>query len=76
MSDMKSIRNPSKADIILNMFDEVGTSFTVEEVCSISGVKGYNSLKAMLCYMRKAKHIPDESRIDVRIKDGNCVRVN
>lgn len=76
MVDMKTLRNPSKSDIVLNMFEEVGTKFKLEEVCAIAGVANYNALKAMLSYIRKAKHIPEENRIDVRILDGYCIRVN
>ena len=72
---MKHLRRPSKADLILNMFEEVGTTHTVDEVCAVSGIKNYNSLKAMLSYIRNAKHIPHENRIDVRIKDEQCVRI-
>jgi len=72
---MKHLRRPSKADLILNMFEEVGATHTVDEVCAVSGIKNYNSLKAMLSYIRNAKHIPHENRIDVRIKDDQCVRI-
>lgn len=72
---MKTLRNPSKADLILNLFVEVGTTRTVDEVCQVTGIKNYNSLKAMFSYIRNAKHIPEENRIDVRIKDDVCVRI-
>jgi hypothetical protein len=73
---MKHLSKPTKADILLNMFDEVGKTFSVDMVCEVSGIKNYMSLKAMFSYIRRAKHIPDENRIDVRIKDEQCVRVN
>lgn len=73
---MKTLRRPGKVDLLLNMFDKVGARYSVEDVRSMTGIVSYNSLKALFTYMRKAKHIPDENRIDVRIKDGQCVRVN
>jgi len=73
---MKTLRKPSKSDIVLNLFEEVGTTYSVEQVCDISGVRNYNALKAMFSYIRNAEHIPDEMRIDVRIRDGQCIRVN
>lgn len=76
MIDMKTLRNPSKADVILNMFDEIGKNYSVEEVCAITGIPNYNALKATLSYIRKAVHAPEENRIDVRIRDGRCIRVN
>ena len=72
---MKMLRGPGKADLILNMFEDVGTTHTVDEVCRFTGIPGYNALKAMLSYIRNAKHIPRENRIDVRIKDDQCVRI-
>ena len=69
---MLTIRNPSKADLVVNMFPEIGDKHSVEEVCTISGIKNYNSLKAMLSYIRKAP----VNNIDVRIKEEQCVRVN
>ena len=72
---MKTLRAPSKSDLILNMFEKVGTTHTVDEVCEATGTKNYNSLKAVFSYIRNAKHIPTENRIDVRIRDDQCVRV-
>jgi hypothetical protein len=73
---MKSLRKITKSDTLLNLFDEIGTRIKVEEVCDITGIKNYNSLKAFLCYIRRADHIPEDSRIDVRIQNGYCIRVN
>lgn len=72
---LKMLKRPGKADMLLNMFDEVGDKFTVKEVCEATGISGYNSLKAMFSYIRNAEHIPDEHRIDVRIKDNVCIRI-
>lgn len=72
---LKMLKRPGKADMLLNLFPEVGDKRPMNEVLEITGIKGYNSLKAMLSYIRHAKHIPDEHRIDVRIKDEVCVRV-
>ena len=73
---MKILRNLTKCDTLLNLFDEVGKKMKVQDVCDITGIKNYNSLKALLSYIRKAKHIPDDHRIDVRIQDDVCIRVN
>jgi len=61
--------------MILSIFDEVGKKRKVAEVCELTGVSNYNSLKAMFSYIRRAKHIPEENRIDVRIRDEECVRI-
>ena len=76
MEDMKMLRRMTKTDTLLNIFDEVGKSLKVSEVYAVTGIKNYNSLKALCWYIRKAPHIPDENRIDIRIRDGVCVRVN
>lgn len=76
MDSMKYLKKPGKTDMLLNIFDEVGTSMSVRDVCDITEIKGYNSLKALFSYIRKASHIPAENRIDVRIKDDVCIRVN
>ena len=69
---MLTIRKPGKADLVVNMFPEIGDQHSVSDVCDISGIKNYNSLKAMLSYIRKAP----VNNIDIRIKDERCVRVN
>ena len=72
---MLMLKRPGKADMLLNLFPEIGDKRPVKEVLELSGIKGYNSLKAMFSYIRKAPHIPDEHRIDVRIKEDVCIRV-
>ena len=72
---MKSLRRMTKADVLLNMFDDVGVEIGVDEVCETTGIKNYNTLKGFFSYIRKSKHVDDESRIDVRVKDGMCRRV-
>lgn len=72
---MLVLRKPGKADMLLNLFDEIGKQIKVKDVCEITGIRNYNSLKAMFSYIRNAKHIPDENRIDVRIKEDVCVRI-
>lgn len=73
---MKILRKPAKVDLILSLFSEVGKKMRVQHVCDVTGVKNYNSLKAMFSYIRKARHIPEENRIDVRIRDDECIRIN
>ena len=72
---MRQLRKPTECDSILNMFDVVGIKHSIEYVLDVAGVKNYNSLKALFSYIRKAPHIPDENRIDVRISEGMCKRV-
>lgn len=71
----KQLRKPTECDNLLNMFDVVGIKHSVAYVLEEAGVKNYNSLKALFSYIRKAPHIPDENRIDVRISEGECKRV-
>ena len=72
---MKVLRNPTKCDTLLNLFPEIGTKVKVQDVLDITGISNYNSLKALFSYIRKAKHIPDENLIDVRIQDVQCIRI-
>ena len=76
MEEMKALRSPAKVDLLLNLFDEIGKTFSVTEVCEITGILNYNSLKALFSYIRHKDHIPIDNRIDVRIKDELCTRVN
>jgi len=73
---MKRLRKPMKTDILANIFDKVGRSIKVSEVCEVTGIKNPNSLKALCSYLRKDSHIPEENRVDIRIKDDFCIRVN
>jgi len=73
---MRHLRKPTKLDTLVNLFDKIGDSMKVEQVCEITGIKNYDSLKALCTYIRKAKHIPDENRMDIHIQDGYCIRVN
>ena len=72
---MKQLRKMTKTDFLLNIFDKVGDKMSVDNVCQKTGIANYNSLKALFSYIRKAPHIPDENRIDVRIQDDICKRV-
>lgn len=72
---MRILRRPTKSDILLNLFEEIGTQISVDKVCEITGIKNYNSLKAFFSYIRNSKHVANENRIDVRIKDDICERV-
>jgi hypothetical protein len=73
---MKTLRNPGKVDLILGMFPEVGANHAIEDVLAVTGIPNYVALKSMLYYIRKGAKVPDENRIDVRLKQGMCVRVN
>ena len=73
---MLILRKPTKCDMLLNLFDEIGKQVKVSIVCDITGIKNYNSLKALFSYIRKAPHIPEDHRIDVRIQDDICTRVS
>jgi hypothetical protein len=69
---MLTIRRPGKADLVVNMFSEIGDMYSLQEVYEVTGIKNYNSLKAMLSYIRRAP----VNNIDVRIKEDTCLRVN
>lgn len=73
---MKTLRDPGKVDLILGMFPEVGDMVDIGNVLAVTGIPNYSALKSMLYYIRKGAKVPDENRIDVRLKDGRCVRVN
>ena len=72
---MNTLRKTTKADLLVGMFDTVGKSIRIEKVFKETGIANYNSLKAFCSYIRKAKHIPDENRVDIRIKDDMCTRI-
>jgi len=72
---MKTLRKTAKVDLLVSLFEKVGDWVALEDVYSLTGIKNYNSLKAFCCYIRTAEHIPAANRIDLRLKDGKCVRV-
>lgn len=72
---MKQLRRPTKTDLLVNLFDEIGVELSVGEVCSKTGIKNYNTLRALCTYIRNAKHFPEENKVDIRLKQGLCVRV-
>ena len=74
MESMKTLLNPTKCDMLLQLFDEVGKTMEVSAVCEITGISNYNSLKSLFSYIRRSKHIPIENRISVHIQDGTCIR--
>jgi len=73
--NLKHLRKATKCDMLLNIFDVVGKRMKVGNVCKLTGIKNYNSLKALFSYIRKAPHIPENHRIDVRIQDDICTRI-
>lgn len=70
-----SIGKETKYDRLLDLFDEVGKSFKWKEVCEVTGIENYNTLKAGFSYIRKSPYVDDAKRIDVRILDGICTRM-
>lgn len=73
---MRYLKKPGKMDLLLNLFYEVGIKYKESEVLEIAGIKSGNALRVACTYLRKSKHVPDENRIDIRIGDGYCTRVN
>lgn len=73
---MKSLRRPTKTDMLINIFDKIGKSMDVQSVCEITGIKNPNSMKSLFSYIRKSKYVPDENRIDIRIQGNLCIRVS
>lgn len=73
---MKTLRKQTKSEVLLNLFEEIGTKIRVDDVCSITGIKNKNTLRSFCHYIRTSKHVAEENRIDIRISDGECIRVN
>lgn len=71
---MSTLRRTTKADKLVALFEQVGDIHPVTYVCEVTEITNYNSLKAFCSYIRKAKHIPEENRVDIRIKDEKCIR--
>ena len=69
------VRKKPKIDMLQELFNEVGVKYSIEDIKELTGVKNYNSLKALFSYVRNAKHIPEENRFDVRIDHNMCERV-
>lgn len=76
MEDMKTLRKPTKLDVLLNLFPTVGTSLLTQSVLEITEVKNRNTLKAMLSYIRKSPHVAEEARVDIALRGNYCIRVN
>ena len=72
---MKTLRKPGKVDKLLEMFPNVGDIWALNTIYSKTGIKNYDTLKAFCSYIRRAEHIPEENRVDLRIKDEKCFRV-
>lgn len=73
---MKTYRKPTKIELLMNLFQEVGDCYTWEEVKQITGIRSYTSLRTSLYHLRSMKRIPEEYRMDIRIREGELVRVN
>ena len=69
------LRKEPKVDTFVKLFEDVGDKVKLEDIYEKTGIASYNSLKAFCSYIRKAKHIPEANRVDIRIKDGLCMRV-
>lgn len=72
---MKYLKNPTKCDMLVTLFDKVGKEVSVEDVLAITGVVNANSLKSLFSHIRRTKNVADGSRIDVRIREGACTRI-
>lgn len=73
---MKMLKNPGKVDLVINMFPEIGDAHDLDDVLAVTGIPNYDALKSALFYIRKRANAPDENRVDIRIKEGRCYRVN
>jgi hypothetical protein len=71
---MKTLRKTTKADLLVSLFPNVGDERNLDAVYKLTGISNYNSLKAFCSYIRKAKHIPDENRVNIVIRKNKCVR--
>ena len=72
---MKHLRKQTKSEKLLEMFPNIGDKCSILNICKTTGIKNYNSLKAFLTYIRKAPHIPETNRVDIRIDGDTCMRV-
>lgn len=72
---MEILSNPSRIEKLANLFDEVGKQVKISDVLEITNIPNYNTLKALCTYIRRSKSIPDENRVDLRIKGEFCMRV-
>ena len=70
---MNHLRKPTKSEILVSMFPKIGDHHHINKVYELTGIKGYNSFKAICTYIRKAPSIPEESRVDIRI-GGDIVK--
>ena len=70
-----TLRQQTKADRVLDLFPKVGIEILLDKVLEETGIKNYDSLKAMFSYIRKAEHAPAESKMDIRIYKGICRRM-
>lgn len=73
---MIHLRKTTMTEVLVNLFPDIGDSMPLQMVLETTGIKNYNSLKALCSYVRKAKHILDENRVDIRIQDDLCIRVS
>lgn len=72
---MSKLRKSTKSEKLVDLFSEVGMKISIKEVCDKTGIPNRNTLKSFCSYIRRAKHIPEESRVDIRLIDDDCVRV-
>ena len=75
---MTRFRAVTMTEIFYNLFPTVGTTIPKEEVIERVGFKGkdpYDELKTYCKYFRNSKHIKEEHRINVSLRNGNCVRI-
>lgn len=72
---METLRKLTKAEILYNLFSEVGNVETVENILAITEIRTLGQLKFYMWYLRNSERIPVDKRIDIRLRAGECIRV-
>lgn len=65
------INKVAKNQLLYDLFPEVGTKWTIEEVQRVTGIKSVPSLRVTLSQL---KRLPNELRISVGFAGGYLVR--
>lgn len=70
---MKKLRRETKTEKLFELFKEEGTSIPLEEVLERTGIPSKNGLTTYFVYFRKSPYVRDESRLNIKVVDGNCI---
>ena len=71
---MQRLSQPTKAEIVFNLFQEIGDEHTREEVMEEADITSEQSLRNILTKLRWSDKNPWGVGISIRIKDGVLTR--